>query len=273
MKKLQKTENLLEASGLPFRVLYPEQANRYYSLELYQPTDSLRYFVQLYWVMRWELQQGQTFDAQIIPSAYTNVTCMPGGARVTGVTTGMYNYKVQGSGTIFGIMFKAGGLAPFYKKPLKELTDTYIPAQQLFQVLDDKLNEHILTCSDSEGLAIIQKLLEAQNAQKDPNLSLIQNIIEESHQLPSIMALAKQHAMSERKLQLLFEKYVGVGLKWIMLRDKLQKTTLLADTLAAPNWTNIAHDLGYNDQPHFINDFKRIVGMTPKQYAKNRQQN
>ncbi len=42
----------------------------------------------------------------------------------------------------------------------------------------------------------------------------------------------------------------------------------LADIGEARNWTAIAHELGYADQAHFTNDFTRIVGRPPTDYAR-----
>ena len=34
----------------------------------------------------------------------------------------------------------------------------------------------------------------------------------------------------------------------------------------AVDWPQLALDLGYADQAHFIRDFKRIVGLAPAEY-------
>ncbi len=32
------------------------------------------------------------------------------------------------------------------------------------------------------------------------------------------------------------------------------------------DWSELAYDLGYSDQSHFIRDFKANCGLTPKEY-------
>jgi AraC-like DNA-binding protein len=44
------------------------------------------------------------------------------------------------------------------------------------------------------------------------------------------------------------------------------EVTKYVRTQARPDWTAIATDFGYSDQPHFIKDFKSIVGLSPRQY-------
>ena len=265
---MQSSGEQTESSHSPFRVLHPREAQRYYDHALYEIEGPLTQVAQLSWTMRWELPPDVGFDARVVPSAYTNVTCMPEGARVTGVTTGLYDYPVRGSGVIVGVMFRPGGIAAFVDRP-RDLVDTHLPAQRLFPEIDEEFNKEVIASSDRVALERMQELLLAHLGEPDPNISLINEIIERSQtaQGTTVRSIANEFAMSERKLQSLFERYVGVGLKWIMLRDRLQRATLLADTLAAPNWSEIAYDLGYGDQSHFIHDFKRIVGMTPRQYA------
>ncbi len=36
------------------------------------------------------------------------------------------------------------------------------------------------------------------------------------------------------------------------------------------NWSDIAHQLGFSDQPHFIRYLKQQIGLTPKIYAQER---
>ena len=268
-KKLQKYELEELSTHLPFRVLNPHEAQKFYDVRLYKTEPGLEPFVQLYWVMRWNLAPDESFAAEVIPSAYTNFTCMPGGPRITGVTTGLYRYTVQGSGTIFGVMFKPGGFAPFYDKPLSHMTDTFIPTVRVFEGATDAFNERVLQSDDETGITLMTNLLLQKNPKNDSNITLVNRIIErsQSEQVITVAERAKEFSMHERSLQKLFTSYVGVGLKWIMLRNRLQSAAFLAESLEAPHWTQIAQDLGYSDQSHFINDFKRIAGMTPRQYA------
>jgi AraC-like DNA-binding protein len=36
------------------------------------------------------------------------------------------------------------------------------------------------------------------------------------------------------------------------------------------DWAQVALDSGYYDQAHFIHDFRRFSGLTPRQYWENR---
>ena len=71
-----------------------------------------------------------------------------------------------------------------------------------------------------------------------------------------------------RTLQRLFERYVGVSPKWVLRRYRVHEAAArLADGGSTATWAEVAAELGYFDQSHFIRDFTRAVGMTPAAYA------
>lgn len=260
------------AQSLPVQILNPIQAAKYYTLRLYAPAPELASLVDKYWVMRWDLIDHPPFTCEVIPSAYTNLTFMPGGSRITGVTTGKYRYELMGSGIIFGAMFHPGGLYPFYRKSMSTLTDTTLPGEQVFAWATDALNAAMLDgISDEHGVSHIESLLMQELPASDPNIHLISDILEMADvtETPTVASLCQALSLSERRVQELLREYVGVGLKWILLRSRLQRAARFAATLQTTNWTDIASELGYSDQSHFINDFKRLIGKTPTQYAKD----
>ena len=71
-----------------------------------------------------------------------------------------------------------------------------------------------------------------------------------------------------RTLQRLFERYVGVSPKWVLRRYRVHEAAArLADGGSTITWAEVAAELGYFDQSHFIRDFTAAVGMTPAAYA------
>lgn len=219
--------------------------------------------------MRWDLHGKPPYVAEIIPSSYTNLTFMPEGARITGVTTGKYTYELKGDGAIVGVRFKPGGLHAFWKQSLHALTDTFVSATALFTEATPEYNKIILEATNADAVQRIEQLLQAYNPQRDKNFELVTNILThlEAVDHPSLADAVGQSGLSERRLQEIFQEYVGVGIKWIILRDRLIAAAELAATVENPNWTVVAQELGYADQSHFINDFKRIIGASPTQYA------
>ena len=65
--------------------------------------------------------------------------------------------------------------------------------------------------------------------------------------------------MGARTTQRVFRRYVGVPVKWVLCRYRLQQ--------AALEFADLAVALGWYDQAHFINDFRVMLGTTPGEYA------
>jgi AraC-like DNA-binding protein len=71
-----------------------------------------------------------------------------------------------------------------------------------------------------------------------------------------------------RKLQLLFQDYVGATPKWVIRRNRLLDA---ADLLAKGSDIDLAalvQQLGYYDQAHFTSDFEKLIGKPPSAYRR-----
>jgi len=71
-----------------------------------------------------------------------------------------------------------------------------------------------------------------------------------------------------RALQRLFSDYVGASPKWVINRYRLHEAIARVQAGHPVAWAALAQDLGYFDQAHFIADFRRLVGVTPAEYAR-----
>ena len=73
-------------------------------------------------------------------------------------------------------------------------------------------------------------------------------------------------------MQRIFRRYVGASARWVIKRYRVYEALeQLADGGPAEqtwDWAGLAQDLGYYDQAHFINDFKKLVGRSPTAYLK-----
>ncbi|GAB2547425.1 hypothetical protein GCM10027065_18730 [Rhodanobacter koreensis] len=69
-------------------------------------------------------------------------------------------------------------------------------------------------------------------------------------------------------MQRLFHRYVGASASWVVKRYRIYEALeqLVAGKPSA--WAILAQDLGYYDQAHFINDFRKLVGRSPSEYVK-----
>lgn len=83
-----------------------------------------------------------------------------------------------------------------------------------------------------------------------------------------LRAIAEQVGCSERRLQQLFHAHVGLPPRtWrrlLRLQDCLRR--LREHGAHAPAWAELAVDCGFYDQPHLVNEFQALCGMSPTHY-------
>ena len=233
------------------------------------PHAELEAFIEHYWIIRWDLID--PFTTQVLPPASANLVFQAGGARLSGVTTGSFDYTLEGRGTVVGVMFRPGGLYPFTRRSLHELTDREIPATTAFAAADDEFNERVRAGGDDEIVQMVDRMLLDDRPEPDERVRLVNEIIARLSEDPraTVASTAQRFAMSERSLQQLFHSYVGVGVKWVIMRLRLIEAAELARTDPKLSWSGVAADLGYSDQAHFANDFRRIIGRTPTEYLRH----
>lgn len=86
--------------------------------------------------------------------------------------------------------------------------------------------------------------------------------------LTSVEQLVRRWDIDKRRLQRLFSEYVGVGPKWVINRYRLHEAVERLAQGGAVDWAQLALDLGYFDQAHFIRDFRKLVGRPPAAYTR-----
>lgn len=82
----------------------------------------------------------------------------------------------------------------------------------------------------------------------------------------TVDALAERSGLTKRSLQRLFQHYVGVSPKWIIKRYRMHEAVAQLQAGAPVKLAQLALDLGYFDQAHFINEFTALVGKPPGEY-------
>lgn len=180
------------------------------------------------------------------------------------------DYEAADNGRIIGARFKPGAFRSFWRKSMAGLHNETIPLQQVFAEADKAFIEHTLSLPDDAAVGALAELLQAQNPPYDPNIEIINRIIAaiEGNRLESVGEVSRWVGKSERWLQQLFQDYIGIGIKWQLQRNKLLAAARSIRECDSPDWADMAYELGYSSQQHFITDFKRVFGRTPLQYKK-----
>jgi AraC-like DNA-binding protein len=241
------------------------------TLARYMPANDIGFFVEHYWIVRWDLRGCEPFTSESLPYPSVHVVLEGGRPRVQGVPTGRFLRTLRDQGLVFGIKFKPGGFHPFSGGPVSRLTDRFVP---LAAILDygPTLEAEVLAVSadDASMVERAEDLLRNHLPDRDDQIPVLASMVESVANDRSIVRvdqLVSQLGVGKRTLQRLFQEYVGVSPKWVIQRYRLFEA---AERLAAgdADGTRVAHELGYFDQAHFIRDFKAMIGRSPLEFVR-----
>ena len=250
-------------------ILNPRGAAKSFRLTRHLPSRVLAPFVARYWIMRWALPE--PYRQTVIPYPCINLAVERGRSGVFGVASKSFSRLLEGRGLIFGVQFLPGGFRPFLSEPVASLTDRSIPLADLFDTSDREWEEAILS-QDTETAMIAQAeaRLRAKKTRRSAEAGAvlrIVNAIADDRAINKVDDVVRSSGTGKRTLERLFREYVGVGPKWVIQRYRLHDAAEHAATGKPCDWADVAAQLGYADQAHFIRDFKRFVGQSPAQYS------
>lgn len=123
-----------------------------------------------------------------------------------------------------------------------------------------------------EMVELVEVFIRERLPEHDEKVGMINRIVDciiADREIRKVEDIVSRFNVSRRTLQRMFVRYVGVSPKWMVWRYRLQQA---ADRLAdgeAVSWPEMALDLGYFDQAHFIKGFKALVGVPLAEYVKN----
>jgi AraC-like DNA-binding protein len=78
--------------------------------------------------------------------------------------------------------------------------------------------------------------------------------------------VARHFGVSSRTLQRRFERFLGVGPKWVIQRRRIHDALEEIEHGRATDWSALALRLGFADQAHFVHAFTELVGQPPASY-------
>jgi AraC-like DNA-binding protein len=249
-------------------ILDPAAARRHFRLSRYAPSPDLAHLVERFWFVEWHLREPYTQGVVTHPSV--NLAFEPHYALVFGVVTGRSDHTLSGDGKVVGCKFRPGGFRPFAGVPVASFTDRVAPLQETFGDPGDLHERVIAARTDRAQIAVVEQFLRARLPAPDPNVAVVGDIMRlvlATPELRRVEQLVERTGMSARSLQRLFREYVGVSPKWVLRRVRLHEAAERIADEPELDWPALALDLGYFDQPHFIKDFKAVVGRSPSEYA------
>lgn len=254
------------------------------SLRYSVPAADLRGFISTYYLFQANLPQIVDMTRADLPQLRFMISgngfytfgdgsvqqCPP--VMLTGSTTAATRFTAQGPLIVFGIGLLPAGWNALVGANAAELTDRVECAEavlgrsvrELMDVLCHVvLFENMVTAADLMFRSLVQQ-------PREPSMDWFTRITENwlmGALSPSIGSLMEETGLSARQLERLTNRLYGAPPK---LLARKYRALRVASRLLLHNddWQDVIGDAFY-DQSHFIREFKRFTGQTPRQFQLN----
>lgn len=179
---------------------------------------------------------------------------------------------LNGEVYVLGICFYPEGFYPFLKIPVSECKNQLLGAGEVALLPTKTTLEKLTEAPDIDTrLSILERelvyLLDHQ-IQTPENFRRLFHSLKQSEPSMPVAEFCQNTNIGMRKLERMFNKYVGVSAKTYRMLDRFQDSRNQLFNSDYSKLSDIAYGNDYFDQMHFIKDFKRFSGNTPKNFIR-----
>ncbi|QNK00688.1 AraC family transcriptional regulator [Dyella telluris] len=235
----------------------------------YGPPAELARWVEHFWLEQWDLGGRAPQARVVLPHPCVHLVFAPGRSRCYGVQLKRFARELKDQGRILGIKFRPGAFYPFFHQPVSAIANSAVPAGQVFPNAGEG-ERRVLACSDDLAMvAAAAAFLSEHLPADDPNVGTVCDIVEAiagDAKITRVEQLVARFDLQERTLQRLFQRYVGASARWVIKRYRIYDVLARLTAGEPIDWATLAQDMGYFDQSHLYNDFRKLVGCSPGQY-------
>lgn len=193
-------------------------------------------------------------------------------AFVVGPGSASYVTSIDAGQAAMTIHFLPGGLRPFAGLPLGPLEDFCIGLAEIWGRDGNRLHDRLIeTPSAAARIALVEEFLLARMdtaAYRRPDVAAAMAAIETdpSIRISDVRVLA---GLSTKRLVARFRDEVGLSPKTYARVRRFQASLRRLDA-GVGQGAEIAHELGYFDQAHFVREFRSFTTATPTEYLQRR---
>jgi len=233
--------------------------------------------LQRFWIPIWSVPPCREAPQKVLQYPVCLIVISADYARFYGVTSGLSTTTLTGDGWAVGLMCAPAAGFLIAKEPVAAYTDRFVDATDVLGADGERLVDRVRAAmlpdpgtTDAHRAAMeaygdaLRRFLPV-----DPEGELVNRLVafvEMRGDVTRVAQVCDEFHLSERALQRLVHRRLGLTPKWLIQRRRLQEA---AERLRSHSTTlgELASVLGYADQPHFIRDFSRITSMTPGEFA------
>jgi AraC-like DNA-binding protein len=180
--------------------------------------------------------------------------------------------SMQGRVHVLGICFFPEGFYPFLKIPVSECANQIWGAGEVGLFPHRSIHERLREAADiTARLSILEHELVSfldGKIQTPESFRQLFYALKGGNRTIQIAEFCQDNQVGMRKLERMFKKYVGISAKTYSVLNRFQDSLHQLFISDYSKLSDIAYGNDYFDQMHFIRDFKRFAGNTPKQFLR-----
>jgi len=248
-------------------------ARENFDLAYRKPSPALEDIVDYHWIVEWSVPAGEEVVQPVVTHPSIHLTVEGDRATVTGVVTRCFRRALVGSGRAVGVRFRPSGFAALSPAPASGLTDEALPAAE---VLGAETAGELAsvgggdpTVDADEAVRRMEAVLRGRRRPRPPGAELVDEAVDHivaRMEVTRVEQVARHFAVSSRTLQRRFERFLGVGPKWVIQRRRIHEALEEIEHGRAMDWSALALRLGFADQAHFVHAFTELIGQPPSSY-------
>ena len=244
----------------------------------YDPPAGFSSLLRRFWIPVWSVPSGREALQRVLQYPVCVVVVSGDCARFYGVVSGLSTTTLAGDGWAVGVMRAPAAGFLLAGEPVAAYTDRYVDVRDVLGDSGERLVERVRAAMAGDPLSPVAHT-DAMTAYADelrrflpvdPEGELVNRLVafvEGRSDVVRVSQVCAELDVSERALQRLVHRRLGLAPKWLIQRRRLQEAAERLRERPTSLGDDVAAVLGYADQPHFIRDFSRVTGMTPGEFA------
>ncbi|MCF6746111.1 helix-turn-helix transcriptional regulator [Blastococcus sp. KM273128] len=233
--------------------------------------------LQRFWVPVWSVPPGREAPQRVLQYPVALLVVADGYARFYGVVPGLSTTTLTGEGWAVGVMCAPAAGALLTGGPMSRYTGRHVDVAEVLGAAGEELTGRVRAAMtpdprspEAHGAAMaafgdaLRPFLPVDDEGRLVNEVVA--FVEGDREVVRVAQVCERFGLSERALQRLVHRRLGLTPKWLIQRRRLQEA---AERLRGrpAGLGEVAAVLGYADQAHFTRDFARVTGTTPGRFA------
>ncbi|MFF0988822.1 AraC family transcriptional regulator [Kocuria nitroreducens] len=240
--------------------------------------DDVAHLVRQLWIPEWDLPAGERAEQLVLGYPASNVVVEPDGVVLHGPTSRASTRVLTGRGWAVGALLRPAGVLLFTERPA-DLLDGSAPvrASGLHSAVAGAMTGDGPTGRHARSAVLLAGHIRVLAAEVPPAAARdgalanrMVDLLEAGTDVRSPADLARQLHVSERSLQRLAARFVGMPPQLLLRRRRLQEAAERMRADPAADLGALAAELGFADQSHLTREFRSVLGATPRGYGRAR---